>query len=258
MKLKLIMVFSLPEKTKFARSLEKFEKEHIELREYYRSFNLDLEEKILEVLRKEPSIGEGRAAKVFELIMERSHIPVCIKIWRQEVLKQAQTAPIEYKKVQYLSPEEEFDLQDSLYLDGFEYVPQPLAFGQTSGLAAMIMERIRGYSLAEIDKQKAKIANPSYSDLKQMVFKLNIEHRVVHRDLHSGNVMLETDQTLVPDGQLSGRLFLIDFGLSKRIYSRPTEEDFQLTISHSDVIRYRHDERTIKNLQPSKNSPFLR
>ena len=96
------------EKLRISKSTESPETEPI-LLEQIESLRQDLEEEVKRIISEEQMIGEGRAAKVFELKAEHSHLPVCVKIWFPKTNQLAKTNIVEYRKIQYLSPEEELD-----------------------------------------------------------------------------------------------------------------------------------------------------
>jgi tRNA A-37 threonylcarbamoyl transferase component Bud32 len=111
------------------------------------------------------------------------------------------------------------------------------------------MERIPGYTLAEVWERGGTIVSPQWRELERLVATLNNKHHVVHRDLHLGNIMLKTNQSLPSEQKLSGELYLIDFGLSRRTMGAPTDEDYLLTIGN-EVIKYTSDRSQVRVLEP--------
>ncbi len=216
-----------------------------------------LEEELDEIARQN-LIGEGQAAKVFNIKTANESLPLCAKMIRPELEKMS---PIERKRRQYLSPDEEFNLQEKLFEAGFP-TPEPIARKVSDKYNAIIMERIIGYTLAEIDNRGGLIVEPSWSELDGIIDNLNRNHRVVHRDLHLGNIMLQTRQTIENDrNSLKGKIYIIDFGTSKRIFGQATEEDYNLTIGNN-VIRYTSDGSSVRMLKPRMpgirgETPFL-
>lgn len=244
------------EKLRVSRSTESPEAEPIFL-EQTESLRQDLEEEVKRIISEEQMIGEGRAAKVFELKAEHSHLPACVKIWFPKINQLAKINIVEYRKIQYLSPEEEFVLQDELFLNGFRDLPRPIAYGRLSDHQIFVMEKISGYNLQQIITAGAKIAKPGWGELERMLRVFNINHKIVHRDLHPGNIMLGTENPLERGARLEGKLYLIDFGLSKRIQARPSDDDFKLTIGRGTVI-YKDDRRMADALRPTVgSSPFI-
>lgn len=225
--------------------------------EQIESLRQDLEEELKRIISEERMIGEGRAAKVFELKAEHSHLPVCVKIWFPKINQLAKTNVVEYRKIQYLSPEEEFVLQDELFIHGFRDLPRPIAYGKLSDHHIFVMEKISGYNLQQIITAGAKIAKPGWAELERILTELNIKQRIVHRDLHPGNIMLRTHDLLEENVHLDGKLYLIDFGLSKRIQGKPQDDDFRLTIGKDTVI-YKNDRKMVDALKPTiSSSPFV-
>lgn len=217
----------------------------------------DLKMEIERIVAEEQFIADGRAAKVFNIELQHCNLPggVCVKIWKPELELLKNTNIIEYKKRQYLSPKEEFEFQDQLYVgDKFHKTPRVFAYVETGGHYAICMERIRGYSIGEIMDAGAKMS----ANLKKKFEELLIQFKnkgYVHRDLHPKNIILKTDQPLEVGAELSGELYLIDFGVAKKFYgSSPEEEDFRLTIGN-DVINYPQDSKWLEEI---KSTAFAR
>lgn len=220
----------------------------------------DLTNEIRQIAQAYPFVGEGKAAKVFSL--ENTFVPgkrSCVKIWRPELFNLDDVTRAERQSI---SPKEEFELQDSLFNNGFHNIPRPFAFCIIDEYPAMIMERIPGYTLAEIQDRGGYIVNPPWKTLLELVTDLNEKHHVLHRDLHLGNIILKTEQKLEDHrNKLSGSLYLIDFGVSKPITDSPTNEDYKLTIGEN-VIKYQSDVSSVRMLQNSRPgnpdvTPFL-
>lgn len=242
---------SFPEHLKISRSAEAVEHPGAPLEQYIADLELDLKEEIERIIEEEEKLGEGKAAQVFNVgHLPRSHHSACVKIWRPELQEIKKRSFVEYRNIQAMEPEEEFNLQDELYMEGFTNIPRPLAYAKIGNIYAMGMEKIEGYSLEEIQKAGAKISKPAWEDLNKLIFDLNINHGIIHRDLHKGNIMIKTDQAAEQGAVLEGDLFLIDFGLSKRIFARPTQEDYQLTIGN-EVVQYLQDRRQVDELKPN-------
>ena len=156
----------------------------------------------------------------------------------------------EYRKLQYNDPEGEFKLQDDIYLNGFKRAPRPIAFGKIGDKQILAMEEFPGYTLEEIQAVGATIEDPSWEELERLIFNLNINAGVVHRDLGNQNIFLKTDQPLEKGAKLSGEINVIDFGLSKKISGdRPDDDDYRLTIG-SNMIRYPSDRSKVEALRP--------
>ncbi|OGN34320.1 MAG: hypothetical protein A3I39_01865 [Candidatus Yanofskybacteria bacterium RIFCSPLOWO2_02_FULL_47_9b] len=203
-------------------------------------------EEIAEI-RKGRLLGEGRAAKVFDLTDSWGGHPVCVKLYHPHL---SELSPIEYKKVQAVTPADEFSMQDRLFTEKFP-VSEPLYTDTEDGQPYIVMEKIHGYTLTEINENGGLIVSPTWAELEKLITELNNQRRIVHRDLHPGNIMLQTEQRISSTGRkLSGKLYIIDFGSSKSIFSdNPTLEDFSLTIGNS-VIKYTTDHFHVRILKP--------
>lgn len=234
---------------KFSQNFEAAERQEGVEQEYLDRMGHDLETEIERILSEEARIGEGKTARVFSIAASRFPLPVCIKIWKPEVLKSQYKNPIDYRKMQYGTPEEEFDLQDTLYLKGFQHIPRPIAFEKIDEYQAMAMEELPGYTLQEIEAAGATIENPSWKELEELIFELNINQRVVHRDLGHQNIFLKTNDKLSNDAKLKGEVYLIDFGLSKRISGTPESADYTLTVGNN-MIKYKDDQANLEALKP--------
>lgn len=215
-------------------------------------------EEIEVIKRKNPLLGEGRVAKVFDLETAFHDTTLCVKLYRPDI---AQLNPYSRQTIQPLEPEEEFELQDELFRAGLR-VPQPITFDHIDRQPFFIMEKIPGYTLAQINEHGGLIARPSWNELEQMTAFLNNKLHIVHRDLHLGNIMLKTTQDIKEARKtLEGELYFIDFGTARRTFGNPTDEDYTLTIG-KDMIKYPTDRSSINILQPLQPgirgpSPFL-
>ncbi|HVM76667.1 MAG TPA: lipopolysaccharide kinase InaA family protein [Candidatus Paceibacterota bacterium] len=246
---------SFPEHLKISRSAETLDPEGISVEKYIENLEADLKEELERIIREEKMIGEGRAAQVFEVSsMPRSKCKACVKIWRRDLLDLKLKDPIEYRRIQSLEPEEEFNFQDELYMRGFTSIPRPFAFTQVGDFYAMGMEKIEGYTLQQIKDAGAQIEDPAWKELDRMIFDLNINKEVLHRDIHEKNIMLRTNEDMATTKQLKGELVFLDFGHSKRIYGRPMPEDYKLTVG-KNVLNYPQDKSRVEALKPNPRTP---
>jgi len=232
----------------FSKSLEETQGEV--LAEYLGLIQEEIAREIKRIIANNELIGEGRTARVFDITVEHSPIPICVKIWRSQLKDMGQ---VELKKMQSSSPIGEFELQDQLYLAGFRSAPEPISLTRFEDISVMAMERVVGYSLRQIIDAGAQIVNPKWSDLERLIVEMHRKYNIAHRDLGPQNIMLETNEKLEPGATLSGRLVIIDFGLSKSIIGEPSDEDYLLTIGDS-VIRYQQDFANIDNLKPRRGN----
>ena len=235
-------------KVTFSKRLEKSQGEAFV--EYLELIKEEISREIRNIISHNILVGEGRTAKVFDITVPHSPIPICVKIWHSGLKDMEQ---IELRKMQYTTPEGEFELHDQLYLTGFRSVPEPISLTQYEEVSVMAMERIAGYNLKQIMDAGAKIIDPKWSDLEKLIIEVHRKHNVAHRDLGPQNIMLATDGKLEPGAKLSGKLVIIDFGLSKATLGEPEDDDYLLTIRNS-VIRYGQDFANIDNLRPRRGN----
>ncbi|RJQ29934.1 hypothetical protein C4571_00185 [Candidatus Parcubacteria bacterium] len=255
-------------KIQIAGSVERSEELRRGVERFLERMKRDVEEEIIQISRNERLlIGEGMAARVFkfELPGHPSPCRICIKIWRDKPKRES--TPAEYRKIQFLSPDEEFDLQDDLFKKNCK-VARPVAFGHVEDRLngrdivrdVMAMEEISGYNLQEIIDGEAKIAEPKWSELLSIMTRIK-KQRVVHRDLKPSNIMLKTDQELEAGAELRGEIFVIDFGVSRRVAgSSPDDDDFIEKAPNGSTIHFPRDVDYINALDPKqrgKQSPFL-
>lgn len=254
------MAYESPLKT--SESLASFEQGNELLDSYIEAVKHDIELEVERIIAEKPLLGEGKAAKVFDLELNRLHCPTCVKIWNPELENLKNSDLVEYKKIQAHSPEQEFDLQDDLYVSGLRNIPRAIAYGKFGPYHILVMEKIPGYTLKKIIDQQSTIGNLSWKDLENNLIDLNRNHRVAHRDLHPGNIMLKTEDKIEEGSVLNGELVFIDFGLSKKTPGMPAPDDFKLTIGNKSII-YKNDKESIDQLQPKRktsygSSPFVR
>jgi RIO-like serine/threonine protein kinase len=218
------------------------------------SLEHSLEEEVERIIGEEEMIGEGRTAKVFEVDNPNSPCDICAKIWRNKPRREM--TPLEYRKIQYLTPEEEFMLQDELFRKGCA-VPRPVAFGKIGERDVMVMEQLTGYDLKRILAKGGGLEASLWPELVKAWKKIESEG-VVHRDLAPQNIFLETTDPLEEGAVLNGKIYIIDFGLSKRFHgTSPEDEDFRMVIG-SDTVKYPKDADKIDELNPKNRTttPF--
>lgn len=216
-----------------------------------------LEKEVERIIGEEQLAGFGRAAKVFELSSYKSPCNLCVKIWRNKPKRELTF--FEYKKIQWLDPKEEFKMQDKLYLAGCD-VPRPVFFGNIGDRDVLVMEQVKGYNLGQIMEAGAKITSPNWKNLEKSMAKIK-NLGIVHRDLRPENIMLKTDDGLGDGAELSGKIFIIDFGLAKDFHNIGDAEDaFRERIGGFDEdIIYIKDMQNLNDLNPKTNrkkSPF--
>lgn len=250
----------LPHHIEPSKSLESMERGQESYEAYLSNLETDLDEEIERILREERFLGEGRAAKVHAVEMKRSHCKACVKIWRPELEDMLKKDVVEYKKIQSQDPHQEFDMQDELYMAGFKNIARPLAYTEVGEFRVMAMEEITGHTIQSIEESGAKIVEPTWTELKNILLSLNKDFGIVHRDLHSGNIMIKTEDKLEPDAEIRGEIIILDFGNSKKIsFSSPESDDYKLTIGQK-TVQFESDEKKLLELKPKPNgqSPFTR
>lgn len=243
-----------------SKSLESVDRGPESYENYLSNLETDLDEEIERILSEERFLGEGRAAKVHAVEMKRSHCKACVKIWKPELNKILAEDVVQYKKIQSQDPHQEFEMQDELYMAGFKNIPRPLAYTQVGEFKVLAMEEIQGYTLRDIEEAGGKIVGTTWSDLKNVLLSMNKEFGIVHRDLHTDNIMIRTKDKLEPGAEINGEIVILDFGNAKRIsFSAPEPDDYKLTIGQK-TVQFESDEKKLLELKPSAqgNSPFAR
>ncbi len=124
---------------------------------------------------------------------------------------------IQDPEIEANDPEIEFEIQDELNQKG---VKTPYVIAQVldkeSKKQYIVMERINGFSIKDFIREKKDL--PENFDLEIFIEKLSKvvnsihENNIIHRDLHSGNVMIDEEVEPV----------VIDFGMSS--YGSPNME----------------------------------
>ena len=133
---------SIPEHLKISRSAETLDPEGASVETYLANLEQDLKEELERIVREEKMLGEGRAAQVFEMRnMPRSKCRACVKVWREDLADVRKEDFMRYRQIQTLEPEEEFNFQDRLYMDGFTSIPRPFAYAKIGDLHVMCMEK---------------------------------------------------------------------------------------------------------------------
>lgn len=155
--------------------------------------------------KKKVSIGVGKNAEVFGVEGEPLFENLCVK----KVAK--------YPKVKINGIDEEFDFQEAVNRLGIN-TPRNIMVVQNLETKEeyIIMEKINGHSIGDLTDNLSQAIIPDtynhdafFSDLKGMVEKMH-ENRIYHRDLHSGNVMVDS----------MGRPVIIDFGAADYGYGQ--------------------------------------
>lgn len=202
-------------------------------------------------------LGVGGMGEVF--LAERDGEMVAIK-----VLASAVSDHVEYQR----RFEREARLTQRLVHPG---IVQVYDYGRASGRMYLVMEHVRGGTLAEHVAERVPLAPEDATrivlELAQAVAYAH-DQGVLHRDVKPSNVLIEAG---------SGRLKLADFGLVKRFES---SLDGETVLSHGQLYGieaafrkemadlYKHDERELgeplarlseamRGLASSANDPFL-
>lgn len=165
------------------------------------------EEAILSCLermdRKKVKIGMGNNAEVFGVEGEPLFENICVK----KILK--------YPKVKINSIEAEFEFQEAVH-DLNIKTPRNILMVRNNETKEefILMEKIRGASLGDILDPQSNVLIPDtynheqfFETLKKMVDTMH-ENNIYHRDLHSGNVMVDEE----------GNPVVIDFGAADHGY----------------------------------------
>lgn len=158
--------------------------------------------------KNKKSIGVGKNAEVFAVEGESMFENLCVK----KIAK--------LPKVKINSIEEEFDFQEKVNEIGIRTPRNVMMVRNTETREDfIIMEKIKGNSIGDITDLKSNFFTPEsynhklfFKNLTEMIEKMH-ENRIYHRDLHSGNVMIDE----------KGDPVIIDFGAATYGYGQ--EED---------------------------------
>lgn len=153
-------------------------------------------------------IGIGKNAEVFSLENEPAFQEICIKKMNK------------FPQVKINTIETEVEFQDTVSALGIR-TPRSIMMLRNKNTREeyIVMEKINGHSIGDLlDERSNSLISDSYNhdeffnELKMMVEKMH-DHKIYHRDLHSGNVMVDE----------KGRPVIIDFGAADYGYGQ--EED---------------------------------
>jgi len=171
--------------------------EFIKLYQKIEQSDLENIKRSIEKISKEQNfLGEGKAGRVYTF----QEASFCIK----EIINSS----LEFS---FNNIESEMDIQAQVIKHGVR-VPLPILILQTSeGKNFLVMERIFGFSIQDIEKGKANFpvgfdVELFFKEVKDMIAKMH-ENNLYHRDLHSGNIMIN-----IKDGKI--KPVIIDFGSS--------------------------------------------
>ena len=194
---------------------------------YLKKIKLSIEK----IRQDQKFLGEGRAGRVYTCEEET----FCIK----EIINAS-------PDFSFNDIEIEMEIQIEVKKYGIR-VPMPmLLFQNSSGQKFLVMERIFGASIQDIEEGKADFptnfnAEEFFEEVKAMVAKMH-KNNLYHRDLHSGNLMIE-----VKDGKI--KPVIIDFGHSSHSYGEddPYKEKNFPRIGHTKI--FPKDDLEIKRMK---------
>ncbi|MEZ4210831.1 MAG: phosphotransferase [Candidatus Paceibacterota bacterium] len=156
-------------------------------------------------------------------------------------------------------PEEEFKYQQKVRALGIK-TPASIAIVRNidTGEEYLIMERIMGPSIGDVVSSEVNAPIPEkynhdvfFKKLKDNLKKMHDEG-IYHRDLHSGNVMIDEE----------GDPVIIDFGSATEAFSGDEEKYVQTQVKHYDQVnnrynvvsgRYLEDEMGYESLRSAMN-----
>lgn len=188
---------------------------------FTKKLNQEQEEEILtcleETIISAEKIGFGANAEVFK--MHHPYQSICVKM-----LKKNRTI--------INTAKEEAEMQSKINELGVT-TPKSLlrVKNQKTGQEYLLMERIEGYSLDQIQQNQEKFA-----DIRKMIdvnffqevermFKILHENKIHHRDFHSGNLMIDV---------INKKPVIIDFGATVETWTDDEDEIYRPIVSMRD------------------------
>ncbi len=179
-------------------------------------------------------IGEGNAATVLFI----GHSPTyCVKIFKKELGPEAIQIPIE----------QEFEIQARASRVGKGFVPAVSCMIETEDPddhEMMIMERVPGVSIKDIIDGEAQLPEgfnyiEFFNELKKQIELLH-ENKIYHRDLHEGNVMIDSQ---------TGKPWIIDFGAADITFGSDDEEIYNYSTVGNVTRRLLNDDNAVNRLR---------
>lgn len=181
------------------------------------------------------SIGRGATAEVYVKKLENGHSQYCFKF-----IYNLQSP--DYLKYNNIKEETGFLLKlYNLNLKGVK-IPEPIGYIETDLAHVLIMEKLNAITLASVLEEGEKLptsfnAEDFFKRLEEFVLEMH-KNRIHHRDLHSGNIMIDIE---------TGEPCMIDFGRSKEFIIEPQEpETYYLEFNGSQGNRFVDDLAKIK------------
>lgn len=179
---------------------------------------------------KSESIGRGATAEVYVKKIKTGHSQYCFKfIYNIH-------AP-EYHEHNDIKKETEFLLKlHNLNIKGVK-VPEPIGYIETNSAHVLIMEKLNAVTLSSVLEEGVDLpenfqADEFFKKLEEFVQEMH-KHRIHHRDLHSGNIMIDME---------TGEPCIIDFGRAKEFVIEPQEpETYYLEFKDKKGIRFVDD-----------------
>ena len=209
--------------------------------------NVGVSKRIRAVLENPYSLGSGNDADVLveNTPRNKNEIPVCYKIAKAEVAKRGRN-----------TLEQEMDIQSKFFaaIEEFEEskigVPAPIMYAESGNKKVLTMEKLPAQSIDDILRQRFSL--PAWfteTDVEELCHELEIaiahfhSKGLYHRDLHLGNIMINT----TPERSQNQKLgYIIDFGLSGEVQSGfdPYKKE-----ANDEVFTYADDYGRIKHIQ---------
>lgn len=215
----------------------RFNPDHVSVVESYPMAVVRLLERIES--SEHEQLGVGQAGRVISSVRYPN---TCYKVM----------LPIDKIPKETIPIEDEADIQDGVASLGEVHgvrVPRVFSFINEKRARAITMERLHAVSVRDVLRGKEVLPesfNPEsfFESLRKFILYIN-EKGYYHRDLHDGNVMIDTE---------TGQPYVIDFGTSKfspieeGVYREtvPVGGRFQEIVLQSDLDNLRQTERMLK------------